>query len=728
MIAAGLAELGVDGGYEIVIAHEPDIVENTAAETLQKFLGKAGLAVSIVPESKSFGTKRFLLGRDSNLKAIARLGDGGALNIRDVSAEEDGFHLKRIGNDVVVAGANPRGVLYGVYAFEEFVRTGGDGRLDIQTVPCYRKRGSGLHYSFNPYVDLVADDDLAGKVEYLARLGINQLTDQGICGDIQRLVKSKVFPFETPPKPEYQGEVRKLSALCRKFGIEHYVWLQMPNLAADAERYPQEALGRVKRPWGGDQDGMSTTLCVNSPIVREHLRDMMGRLVREYPDVAGVLLYNLDGSHWLCTPRYCDRCGAMCADSPPDTFAPWETQASLVTLLADAAQQENPDFVLMLWGAVHYHGETFTKMIRAAQGYRRLLSCWNASDRSVMVPVVAEPDPAFSVSRDICAGRGIPFHAIFEFNNLESVPRSLPFPFHACGALQTLARWDVKNLTEIYGVIPEHNSINALVTKEFQCNPGRSPDDFLVDLSVRQFGAAAGKSMYRAWEEMKKAFDAWNEMDFGPLDGSQHILSIGTSVPLPPAMLPDIVKRYNGMLQILTNVEPWRAEGYRKLKEPAFLDKMNLMNVHLARSAEQAHRAIAAASEAEFIGICHYEGKTGRPTCREYAELNYAPIAIADAVCRQRCNMLRAYHLLTDIEHARAAGDETSAKANERRYHELIGEDIGVQERFCELLTGFAAMRPCCTRTSLTEREISDLILATRAKIDKLQAFLHETE
>ena len=37
---------------------------------------------------------------------------------------------------------------------------------------------------------------------------------------------------------------------------------------------------------------------------------------------------------------------------------------------------------------------------------------------------------------------------------------------------------------------------------------------------------------------------------------------------------------------------------------------------------------------------------------------------------------------------------------------------------------GFAEMRPCYTRTSLTDHEISDLLLATRAKIDALKGFL----
>jgi hypothetical protein len=225
---------------------------------------------------------------------------------------------------------------------------------------------------------------------------------------------------------------------------------------------------------------------------------------------------------------------------------------------------------------------------------------------------------------------------------------------------------------------------------------------------------------------MMKAFDAWNDMKFGPLDGSQHFLSIGTPVPLPPPIHTNIVDRYNDIIRILTNVEPWRADDYQKFKGQAFLDRMNLMSKHLAQSAKYAQKAITTASSTEYIDLCGYEGMNGRPTCREYAELNYGPIAIADAICRQRCHMLRSYHLLVEINASRLAGDNESADMNEKLHLDLIREDIGVQERFCELLRDFAVKRPCYTRTSLTEQEISDLLRTTEIKIEAARSFLIE--
>jgi len=59
--------------------------------------------------------------------------------------------------------------------------------------------------------------------------------------------------------------------------------------------------------------------------------------------------------------------------------------------------------------------------------------------------------------------------------------------------------------------------------------------------------------------------------------------------------------------------------------------------------------------------------------------------------------------------------------ANEKLY---LGEDIRIQERFCDLLAGFSELHPCYTRTSLKDKEISDLLSATRDKIGKLKKFL----
>jgi len=728
IIADGLSNLGIDGGYEIVTSDNPDIVENTAAEELQKFLGKGGVSIRIVPESKSTGMKRFLLGLDSNLNAIKHFGDQGALDIRNVSAENDAFHLKRIGDDVVIAGANPRGVLYGVYAFEDFVmKDVKSGELDVRTIPSFRKRMSAPGHYFNS-VNFSNEGLPEEKAAYFSRIGANQiiLFDLGVVGTpyckLQTYVKSDVFPFQPPSVHDLQAKLKSAGTLCKKYGIDVYFWFEepvIPSLAGGVEKYPPEALGTVKRPWGGDKDGLDRTLCVSSPIVQEHYKNMVKKFVREYPDVKGIAFYNLDGSSWLCTPALCPRCKSVCKESPPDMHNPWESQAAFVTLLAQAAREERPDFDLRFWGSVHYN-ENIEKLLHAAQGYGSLMSFWNGSDRDIMIPENGEPDRSFEVSLAAAKERKVPLYGMIEFNNLEAIPYSLPFPFSVCSAIARYKQLGLKDVMEFAGPIPGHNPINALVAQRFLWNPEQSPEKLLADLSVEQFGVRGGELMYKAWKEIKKAFDVWNDdMRFHPLEGSLFFASLRCCSEM---VLPDVVSRYNSTIQLYSRVEPYRAADFEKLKESVFLDKMMVMSAHLAAAAKVAKEAVASTSDKEFIGICYYRAAKTRPTQKEYAELNYAPIAIADAVCRQRCDVIRAYQLRTAIEKCRCEGDEKSAL--EKQYLDLVREDICVQERFCEMLEGFTEMRPCFTRTSLTEPEIAKLLSATKTKIEKLKAFL----
>jgi len=697
---------------------------------LRQFLEEGHLSVSIVHESEAAKKARIILGLDSDSREIARLSEGGVLAISNISREDDGFHLKRVGEEVVIAGANPRGVLYGVYALEDLILEGTSVSLDLRKVPYFRKRGSGLCYT-DTFFDRNRFPDFSEETAaYLSRLGINQLTDQGVGGNLCDFVRSDIFPFQKPPLAEFQRKVRAMSSICRKYGIDQYIFLNEPGLpgtTADLAQYPKDALGTVARPWGGGKGGIDTTLCVSSTIVQRYLRNLMRKFVREYPDIKGVLFYNMDVSSWICTPGLCSRCKAVCTDSPDGEFNPWETQAKLVALLADAAHEKDPRFDFRFWGSTHYHGERFDKLIHAARGYNSLLSSWTGSDRTIMLPDAAEPDPTFLLSQKVSADRGLPCYMACEFNNLEAVPRSLSFPFHVIAALKRYKQWNVRNLNEIFGVEAKHNSINALVMRAFQWDPEQDPELFLTDLSRRQFGEQAGPLVYGSWVEMRKAFDAWNDLPSGPfpLEGSQFHVKIGTAIGgLPPLILPDIVDTYDSITTTLTKVEPWLAERYQEQKSQAFLDRMNLMNVHLARAALLAKKAVVVAGDHAFVGISDFRDVNGRPTCKEYAELNFAPIAVADALCRQRCDILRAYLFLTEIKRSRAVTNTPLVSETNEQYRRLISEDIGVQAHFCELLANFAKMTPCYTRTGMTMEEIVGLMADTRSKITALQKFL----
>ena len=454
---------------------------------------------------------------------------------------------------------------------------------------------------------------------------------------------------------------------------------------------------------------------------------MMRKFVREFKDVKGFHFYNMDFNTWLCTPELCPRCAEAVKDSPHNIHNPWETQALLVTLLAETAHEERPDFKLNFFAAVHYHGDHLEKLLRNTKGYDSLLVSWNGSDRDILLPSVDRPKPEYYMSESATEERGIPLYVDHEFNRLESCQPGFPYPFHVCETLKKYKQWGVKNLAELGGPVPVHNAINALVMKEFERDPDQDPDTFLRSLSVKQFGKAAGRLMFQAWEEIRDALNVWKNYMTHPFSGSQPYIGIGTIGGIPEAILPDIAEKYEYDLVIRTNVEPWRGPEYQRFREKQFLDDFKRMGDNLAKAKLSAHRAVKKTNVDEYIGLCYYNGSlegVGRPTCREYAELNYAAIAISNALSKQRIHMLTAVHMLWKMEFCRTTDDDEGFAAQKTKYHHLIRKDIVLQKRFIKMMAGFRNQRPCLVRTGITQQEIEDCIFSTQMKIKNLNEYL----
>lgn len=727
VIEKGLQSLGIDRDYAIVIADSPDVVERTAAEMLQRFFLQGGLDIVIIPESAAKGPKGFWLGRESDLQPLARWETSGELDVRRIPATEDGFHVKRIGPDIVIAGATPRAVLYGVFAFEDFAREGRNSQVDIRKIPQFASRFMSIPVFLTSDHPEAYREFTEKNAEYFARLGVNGCIDGGGASwELTRFVSSDVFPFQKPPDPALQRRIRTISALCKKYGIDYHMMLWeplIPRASAGLSLFPPEALGTVQRPWGGDENGQDRTLCVSSPIVQRHYQNLVGKFVRGFPDVKGFLFYNLDGYSWLCTPKLCPRCRAVCTDSPPDTPHPWETQARFTDLLAKAAHEARGDFGFIHWIS-HFHAEAAEKLVRTSRDYNALAYGVKNGDHDLMIPDVIRPDGSeFLMLQNASAEYASPFYVILGSNTHEVIPNGFQLPFHLYESIRKLRGWGIRHYIGS-GAIPYFNQINALAEKEFLWNSDRTPQAFLADLAQRQFGNSAGPLMYAAWEEVRSGMNVWNDLNQQPFSGSQTHVGLGFSYfTNAKAILPDITEFYNNSLTMLINVEPFRVADYQKYKEQAFLDKFQLMGRHLAKAARLAERAITLAEPNKPIGICYYEG-IPTPTKKEYAELNYAPLAIADIYCQLRCHMISACRLLEEMERATAEGDRRSAQVKKEQYHALIRQDIAVRQRFIGLLTGFSRMQPCLTRTSLSEEGIAHQIAYMNTEIGKMEQYL----
>ncbi len=726
-IESNLLSLGIDGNYEIVLAGAPTVVEHTAADMLQKFLGKGGLTIRIVSESKSTGKKRFLLGQEPALKAITRFGDCGGLKIGGAAESGDGFRLKRIGQDIVIAGANARSVLYGVCALEDLVKKGRVENLDIHRVPRVALRFELLPRFLTTDYPLPYQEFTEKTAAYLARLNVNGCIDGGgESWDLSRFVSSDVFPFQKPPDVELRRRISRASSLCGKYGIDYYIMLWEPVLAridADLDKYPPEALGTVKRPWGGGEGGMDRTLCVSSPIVQQHYRNMVGKFVLEFPDVKGFFFYNLDGNAWLCTPELCPRCKLVCTDSPPDTPYPWETEALFTDLLARAARGVRSDFKFIHWVS-HFRGSAAEKLVRRSQEYTALAYGVRNGDHDIMIADTVTPNGSeFLMLQKVCEEKNIPFYVTYSSDTHETIPNGFQLPFAISHAMMKLHAWGVKSIIGS-GPIPCFNQINALAEKEFEWKPNQGPEAYLAGLAARQFGDDAGRLMNQAWKEIKDGMDVWRDVSKHPFRGSETDTSLGFSYfTSAKAILPDITEYYDKTSQVLGNAEASSAAEDKRVKMNRL--KFHEMGAHLAKASIFARKACEIASASELIGIAYYDGDSA-PTMKEYAELNYAPIVIANIYCRLRCNMFSAIILLKKMKNDNTGQIDGEILKYRNQYHDLIREDIGVRKHFVELLAGFSRMHPCLLRTSLSEKGIAYEIAYMNVEREKMEDYLNQ--
>ena len=694
----------------LVFPAELETVEKTAMEELKKFFRGYRLA----------GQKTLIIGRVCNCEAIAARCKSGEMRIGEVCEQDDGYEIKSIGSELLIAGANPRAVLHGVYALEEWVLSGMENSPDALVVPHFRKRSDALgHYhngtTFNLGNDVIDDK----KAEYLSRLRVNQFCacfDGSPFGNhMAEFVHSDVFPFQRKPSLAAINTLKTSSETLAKYGIDFIMMLWEPILPAKfapLEQYPPEALGKVRRPWGGDENHMDTTLCVSSPIVWEYYRNLTRKFVREYPCVRGFFFYNLDGSSWLCTPELCPRCAEHLVDSDPTMHNPWETQAKLVTLLAESAHEEDPTFTFNFWGAVHYYGDAIPKMYAATCGCDYFTTGAMGSDHDLYISVKDELCRPVTDTLQAAQEQNISAYVYYAYNKLEAIQTGFPNPLIVADSLKTFKRWGIKNLLEVTGSTPALNQLNAIAMRQFQVAPDTDVDAWAAELAKRQFGERGASKALEVWKHTRDAYEVWDGFVVNPLRGSQFIFRMGLFSNLGdgrtelPLLLPDVLNVYESFVyKTLTNVEPWLAQDYRRYATEEGVRRFEAMSKYLEQATVAARELVELASDEEYIGVCYYEGGfegIARHTMKEYAKVNLAPLEMSYILCRQKVHLLKAVIALTEMRD----GDPTRIPALQKEYRAVLEEELALQKEFSAFLGKLSHERPCLALTGMCQNEI----------------------
>jgi hypothetical protein len=112
MTGLQLSDAGLSA-YKIVISGHATTDENNASKELQKYLRQvSGATLPIVTDATPAGTAEILIGNNNRLSAVKA-------GISFQQLGPDGFIIKTVGNDLLLAGGNGRSNTYAVYTFLE---------------------------------------------------------------------------------------------------------------------------------------------------------------------------------------------------------------------------------------------------------------------------------------------------------------------------------------------------------------------------------------------------------------------------------------------------------------------------------------------------------------------------------------------------------------------------------------------------------------------------------
>ena len=277
----------------IVTGESAAAIERRAAGELQSYLEKiSGARIPISEGGKGTGVNRILLGTPDSNRAIKSKTKSQAEKLADLGQE--GFLIKSMGSDLIIAGNSGPAVLYGVYSFLERdlgCRWYLPGELG-EIVP---KQDTIVL----PHVDRTERPALRFRGEHIGGGGhYNEAIADWMSRNKMNTKLTHHFAVEDT------AEVLKLKGIRQDTNAHAFFWF----LPADEYFYEHPeyfALQNGKRVRPGEV-GAGVQLCLSNPDVARIFIEKARHFFAAHPYLDNVGITENDGGGWC----ECDRCNA----------------------------------------------------------------------------------------------------------------------------------------------------------------------------------------------------------------------------------------------------------------------------------------------------------------------------------------------------------------------------------------------------------------------------------
>lgn len=343
---------GGEPAFKVVIGGNPSPTEEFAAEEIALFTQRmCGTRPQITSEGSTPPSKAVVLGTPESSSLIRNV--SGPLQLDRLESDE-GYTLRISTERIYIGAKSSRGVLYGAYELIERMISKATGMEVVSTdfrIPLVEFLSlkdqtirSEPYFPIRATLDHEDPDWLARhRVNYSLAEGVWSGTgvDDGIASAFKYVLAPRFDEYQDEPWLARWERVNRLTGRFRQLkrrGIEPYLFMYLMGEPTKALiRNHPELLGQSLPEDSFDQTMPYHPLCWSNPKLRELLRDLIGEIVRTYPDLAGIHL-----RAWGTETRPC-RC-PKCLGREGKLL--WE----IIFDLIDAAKAVRPDIRFCISG------------------------------------------------------------------------------------------------------------------------------------------------------------------------------------------------------------------------------------------------------------------------------------------------------------------------------------------------------------------------------------------
>jgi len=464
--------------------------------------------------------------------------------------------LRASQTEIEVAGADPVGVLQGVFYLESLMRERGGpfvplGERVRRPLFAHRIHRSALSpfyvdeltgydgppldarwfspgMAYPAYQEEDAGPDVFYHDNLLLRLAEHGFNGIWVRGAFRKFAKVSAFPEFGDTADAILGELRRLCQRAARCGIEVFLYLNEPmGMSADDpfwQAHP-EVRGSSSR------FKPMVHLCTSTPQVKEYLRESTRYVFSQVPELAGVVLITASEfpSHCYCHAHRPDdeaeqqkliAEGTLCPRCLPRT--PQEIIGEIVTLICDGAKSVKPaaEVISWNWSWGAYEPDPQRGVLERLPADAIVMgdfergqpteACGFAYTNDEYSLKVVGPSPRFTGVADFQRERHMPVYARIQLGTTHENPDIpyLPTPqkiaekYHALrdsGVTGTMTCWNFGNML----------SLATEIAGEFTWDPQPEVGEGLRRLAVCNFGPAAADDVVAGWELLSRAHDAF---------------------------------------------------------------------------------------------------------------------------------------------------------------------------------------------------------------------------